>query len=232
MKLQHKISVKAALSVVLTAMLTLWSCRNSDYDDEPGRQLLEQIVTFTGNSSDRVNFEYRANGDSPLISLWAKGNLDEKQAKPGSRLLLRYRLNAGVDPSQGGEIGFVGLRKIMTDTVATLPSPQADGDLYLYSMQRSGEYLDIMARMPMTNRRKITIEADEAIAADGMAELYISATAGSQQLIDSAYEATSWASLWIGPVWQRQDVKGVRVHLNNSNNPYRSTFTFDKQQDK
>ena len=175
MKLQHKISVKAALSVVLTAMLTLWSCRNSDYDDEPGRQLLEQIVTFTGNSSDRVNFEYRANGDSPPISLWAKGNLDEKQAKPGSRLLLRYRLNAGVDPSQGGEIGFVGLRKIMTDTVATLPSPQADGELYLYSMQRSGEYLDIMARMPMTNRRKITIEADEAIAADGMAERYISA---------------------------------------------------------
>lgn len=220
-------SMRHILIAWLGVSFALASC-SSDSTDAPGQQLLEQVVTFTGNSSDRVNFQYQAADDSPVINLWAKGYLDEKQVSTGQRLLLRYRLAAGTDPNRGGEISFLSLRRILTDTVTSVPSPSASGSLYLYSIQRSGQYLDLMTRMPATDRRKITIEATEVNTPDSIADLYISATAGTTEQTDSAYDATTWASLWIGPVWQRPATRAIRVHLNNSNNPYRSTFTFKK----
>lgn len=212
----------------MVSMWALTACGDND-DDTPALQLLEQVVTFTGNSTGRVNFAYRAVGDSPEIELWGEGHIDEKQTPRGSRLLLRYRLAAGADPSKGGKISFVSLKKIITDTVTTAATTTPTlGGLYVYTLQRSGEYLDLMARMPATKQRSITIESSPTPGPDGIVDLWIDATAGPKELTDSAYETTTWASLWIGPVWNGAETEGVRVHVNNTNNPYRSTFLFEK----
>lgn len=226
--MSRRIAGRWPIVALLTLVAAALPSACSDEPEGTGDQILEQIVTFAGNTTNGVVFEYQACDDSPLVSLLASGHIDEKQVRPGQRLLLRYRLPAGVDPHSGGEIGALSVRKILTDTVAEDPQASASGSLWLYSIQRSGEYLDLMARMPATNRRHISITASPDPTPDGIADLYISATAGSTQLTDSAYDAKTWASLWIGPVWQRPDVRAVRVTLNNSNNPYRSTFTFKK----
>lgn len=215
------------LMVLIAAVGAFASCSDND-DDTLAPQLLEQIVTFAGNSEGRVNFQYQAEGDSPLITLWAAGRLDDKQTPEGTRLLLRYRIPGGTDPAKGGEISVGSLRKILTDTVAILPEAAPRGELYLYSIQRSGEYINMMTRMAATTDRHIALHTTGIADTEGIVDLYLSASEGTKEQTDSAYDATTWASVWIGPVWQQPGISGVRINLNNSNNPYRSSFTFKK----
>lgn len=216
-------------AAAMTLGLLTMQCSDSQGGDGPADQYLQQIVTFTGNlSQGRIGFEYRAIDDSPLITLTAPGHISEKTAKAGDRLLLTYRLASDRNPAEGGEVGIVGLQYLLTDTVETIPTPPADlGGLYLLTLQRSGEYLDIMARMPQTNDRKISVTASPLPDSDGLLTLWIDAMAGPDA--STAYDAPAWASLWIGPVWSRQDAAGVRVMVNNTNNPYRSEFIFKKK---
>lgn len=218
--------IMLCMATIILASVTA-ACDDSQTDG-PSTQLLQQIVSFTGNSDNgRVGFQYRAVDDSPLVTLWAPGRISEKDAKPGDRLLLTYRLDSDRNPAEGGEVMMTGLQRILTDTVATAPAPVSPGGLFLLTIQRSGQYLDIAAMMPQTTDRSITLTATSTTPdAEGLIDLTIDATAGKDA--DQTYMAQAWASLWIGPVWTRSDVSGVRVRVNNTNNPYRSEFTFKK----
>ena len=215
-------------AIVLASAMTTVQCTDSQ-SDLPADQYLQQIVTFTGNLSDgRVGFEYQAIDDSPVITLTAPGRISEKNAKPGDRLLLTYWLPSDRDPKQGGEVGVAGLQYILTDTVETVGSEPAElGGLYLLTIQRSGEYIDLMAQMPYTDKRKITVNASPLPDSEGLMTLRIDATAGPDA--DKTFDSPAWASLWIGPVWSRQEVSGVKVIVNNTNNPYRTEFIFKKK---
>lgn len=209
------------------ALLLFTGC--SDDRNEPSLQLCESIVSFGGNNSGRVLFEYQEIDDSPMIRLTAHGQLNDSRVKYGTRLLLRYTMPSGIDPKRGGEIGVVGLKLPLADTVSTVDAIPTDlGAINLTTIQRSGQHLNLTMLMPNVKNREITVVTPDApIDADGIANLYI-----SSHIEDSstAYETPTVASLWIGPVWTRDDIKGVRVHINNSNNPYRKEFTFLKKQ--
>lgn len=191
-------------------------------------QLCESIVSFAGNRDGKAWFEYRQIDDSPLITLSSRGTLEDSRVKTGTRLKMRYTLPTGIDPSEGGEVRILGLQLTLADTVSTVAAPpQTLGALYLTTIQRSGEYLDMTARMPTGRKRSITVVVPSTpLAADGIADLYISA---ETETSSTSYDSPATASLWIGPVWQRPEVRGVRVHIDNSNNPYRNEFTFLKQ---
>ncbi|MCM1292465.1 MAG: hypothetical protein NC111_00695 [Bacteroides sp.] len=219
----HRLTL-CILTIIATAA-TLWSC--NDGDTAPGPQLLEQIATFDGNHAGSCMFSYRQRDDSPLITLSARGQIDESKTPAGTRLLVRYRLPAGIDPLTGGDVELVSLQKILTDTVEiTSEAPAAIGELYLLSLIRSGEYLDIAARMPYTAQRRL--QATATTGPDHRADLYIDATAGDAEQTSTAYMANAYGSISIGPLWERTDIDSIVVHVNNSNNIYRSTFTFKK----
>lgn len=209
------------------ALLLLAGC--NDKNDEPSLQLCESIVSFVENNNGKVLFEYQEVNDSPMIQLRASGRLEDSRVKKGTRLLLRYTMPTGIDPRVGGDIGFVGLKLTLADTVSTVAeAPEHLGAINLTTIERSGQHLNLTAEMLNVGNREITVVTPDApLAANGIADLYISSHIED---LATAYETPTVASLWIGPVWNRSDVKGVRVHLNNSNNPHRNEFTFLKQQ--
>lgn len=216
------------ITILLTAltMMATTACSDSG-SDVPPRQLCESIVSFAGNSDGRAWFEYRQIDDSPLITLSSKGSLEDSRVKPGTRLRMRYTMPTGVDPGKGGEVEVIGLALTLSDTVKTvgvLPDPLQP--IELLTLQRSGDYLNLTALLPTTGGRKVTVATPSTpLPSDGIADLYVSTEIRQSA---TAYDTQSVASLWIGPVWNRDDVNGVRVHLNNSNNPYKSEFTFIK----
>lgn len=217
------------MKLILLSALTLVAATGcSDDDRGPSVQLCESIVSFAGNSGGKARFEYRQIDDSPLITLWSQGTLEDSRVKEGTRLKMRYTLPTGIDPSEGGEVRILGLQLTLADTVSAVASaPQTLGALYLTTIQRSGEYINLTAQMPAVRTRSITVVVPSTpLADDGIADLYISAETETSA---TAYDSQATASLWVGPVWQRPDVRGVRVHLDNSNNPYRNEFTFLKQ---
>lgn len=214
-----------SLLLMLLASAALTACDGTD-NDTPADQLIDCIVTFTGNSGSSAGFEYQAVDDSPMIYLTTPGNLNEKEVKPGTRLLMRYRMPAGTDPFKGGNVELIGLQRVLTDTVATLQQQPTLNPLYLLTIQRSGEYLNVQSMMPATKKRNLEVTATPLPDADGLLDLYVSPTYGDNTA--NAYDTNTWASLWIGPVWQRTDITGVRVHIANTNNTYRKEFTFKK----
>lgn len=217
-----------ATAAVAIAAVTAASCSDSG-DNGPADQLCENIVTFTGNSDGQAWFEYQTLDDSPVITLSVHGSLDTHKVSAGTRLLMRYSLPPGVDPAKGGTVERYSLQRVLTDTVALGDhAPATNRSLYLTTIRRSGEYLDIRAQMPYAPGRAISLTADmTSIGADGVAETYITAV---NPPADSAYMAAATASIWIGPLWRHPEVRGIRVHLSNTNNPYRDCFTFLRKQ--
>lgn len=223
MKRTADILLTLLLAALAPALLT--GCDEGD-NDTPADQLLEQIVTFTGNEGPNAGFEYQAIDDSPLIRLTVMGNLNEEEVNPGTRLLMRYRLPAGTQPDAGGEVSLTGLQRILTDTVTTVSEQPVQEPLYLLTIQRSGEYLNVQSQMASTSHRSLEVTATPLPGSDGLTDLYISPRYDENGA--DAYLTTTWASLWIGPVWRDNASSGVRVHIANSNNIYRTEFIFKK----
>ena len=80
--------------------------------------------------------------------------------------------------------------------------------------------------MPAIKKRNLEVTATPLPDADGLLDLYISPI--YREETTTAYDTNTWASLWIGPVWQRTDISGIRVHIDNTNNIYRKEFIFKK----
>lgn len=213
----------------LIAPLLMLACSCSDDDFGPAAQLCETIVSFAGNSGDKALFEYQAIDDSPVVTLTVAGNL-KGDVRPGTRLLIRYRLPSTANPAESAEVELLGLRHILTDTVTTAPLPDRTEQLtpiYLLTIQRSGQWIDLGTRMPQTRKRSLRITTSGATDAGGIADLWLDAEIDDT---DPTYNSPTQGSVWIGPVWERSDVRGVRIHVNNSNNIYRKEFTFLKKE--
>lgn len=214
------------LIVTLVWAVAFQSCRENDTSG-PGDQYCSSIVTFAGNEAGESVFEYRADGDSPLIRLTGGILLDQNNVAIGSRLLMSYRVEPGKNPLDGGRVEIYGLQYVLGDTVTLTESMPSDaGPLYLLTLTRSGEYIDIFARMPTGTDRSIDIIADTtAIDENGRMPLCVTATNPGQP---TSYESQAVASIWIGPAWNNPRIRGVKIIVNNSNNPYRGEFIFDK----
>lgn len=207
---------------LVAAIAALTSC--SDDNEGVADQLCETIATFDGNQKDIVTFSYQEVDDSPIIRIHGKGMIDESKVPVGTRLLVRYSLPAGIPP-ETGPVSLISVQRVLTATVTTVSTPPTPGRLYLNTIHRSGEYIDIQAMMPLTRERKIEISALPYADSEGIADLYITTVTGED---NNTYDTTAWASLWIGPIWNRPDINGVRIHIDNANNKYRNIFTFTK----
>ncbi len=209
---------------IIAAIALLASC-SSDDSEGVADQLCETIATFDGNHEDIVSFSYRKVNDSPIIRIHGKGSIDESKVPVGTRLLVRYRLPAGISPGDRNPVSLISVQRVLTDTVTTVSSPPTPGKLYINTIHRSGEYIDIQALMPLTRTRKIEINSLAYADSDGIADLYITTVTDED---NNAYDTTTWASLWIGPIWNRPDINGIRIHIDNTNNKYQNIFTFTK----
>lgn len=234
--LTHLISPSILRSLVtVLCLLTvgfLTSC--SDEADEPqtGEAVYQNIATYVGdNDSGRSLLQYRQINDAPLVTLTLQGRIDPAQAPVGTRLLVTYTLPAGVAYGTSTAIEATSLNVIYNGTVqtdaTTLPDMGATQGIYVMTLYRSGEYLNLMAQLPATSgKRTFSLVADPATLNTDIPVLYLTTQADTEQ----GFNRKTVASLSLAPVWNISTCRGVKVALNNTNNVYERELLFMKSE--
>ncbi|MCM1400462.1 MAG: hypothetical protein NC189_00445 [Bacteroides sp.] len=213
--------------LALTVLLASGACSDSS-SDGPTLSLYTNIVTFKCNDTGKAVFEFQEINDSPVVRLETIGMVNESQAPPGTRLLMAYSLPEGVAyGTDCTDIQVRALQTIFTDTVSALPSPIAKpAPIYLITLYRTGNYLNFTASMPHLPSRKYFITAEQESLDTDTAQLYLSTRVPEEK---PTFNSTQTGSVDISPVWNLPGVKAVKVHVNNTNNVYRTSFIFPKQ---
>lgn len=207
------------LLTLALAMLALTSCAEQGYDG-PVEKHLYDIVTYTGTpDGGGATFEFRQVDDSPLVTLTSTVRFAD-EIEPGTRMAICYIPQSGL-PYQSGPIDLVGASRINQGAVHTEWADDYDlwdrDSVYVYSAWRSGSYINFDIRLPFSAEpRVLCLAADPATLSDPVPDLYlvhVMATDASQ------YLRRHYASYSIAPVWEMEHVRGVKVHMANTNLP-------------
>lgn len=216
----------ALLSVLL---LILTSCINSDTIDGEVVPMLTDIVTFEGNSGGGAVFSFNASEDSPLVTLTADTPLSTDDFTTGNRVLLYYRPTAGQGVYASGPISIVAAGPVNNGEVKTTSTAELDGwdanPVFVYSMWRSGAYINLHCRLPYYNEpRRFGLATTSEALKQEIVDLYL-----VHQLPEpvNSHDRAYYASFDISAVWSLRSCRGVRVHVANSNLP-KDTFEFLK----
>ncbi len=214
-------------SVILALVLT--SCSEGGVDG-PVAMTCTDIVTFEGNDEGCARFSFRKVDDTPIITLTARGTIDEDEVPPGKRLLIYYNPPEN-QAYTSGDITLLGAKSITQSTVATEWSKDyADWDrdrVYVYSAWRSGTYLNLHVRLTYSTEPRIfCLAADPQTLDSEWPDVYLIHKMASET---DSHDRAYYASFDLAPVWERQGVKGIRLHVANSNLD-KHIFTFTRQQ--
>lgn len=222
-----KPTVTTLLASLLLCMATT-SCKDSH--DGPTLAIYQNIVTFMGNSSGAVNFEFQELDDSPTVRLSVAGSLNDDDVTPGTRLLMTYSLPD--DATYGKDCADIilrGLQRIYGGTVVTLPHSEAlrcNRPINLTTIYRTGNFINFTTTMPATDGRRYTLAADGETLPSGKIRLYLTTTESSAT---ATYNTRQVGSIDISPVWNLPQTESVTVTVNNSQNPNSTEFTFNKK---
>lgn len=203
-------------SVILISSLlvmSLYSCSDEEYND---RALLSEIVTVAENSQSSAEFRFQRYNDSPVIILTAKG-INVNDDLIGKRVLLRYYPISG-NATSSGEIEIAALSTINCDTtrVAAIDTIAWDETpIYLNSIWRSGEYINLHLRVIYSNQpRLFNITVDSSTIDNPVPQLYLCHNTFSAP---DNYNFETYASYDISKIWSRPTCSGIEIHVNDTN---------------
>ncbi|MDE6484838.1 MAG: hypothetical protein K2L14_05545 [Duncaniella sp.] len=207
------------LSLVL--LFTATACRDNEPGDPNNLDAAWTIATFTGNIDGHATFEFRIDGDSPLITLIAQGEVEiNDNLQPQARVYIAYVPQSG-DPYTSGPVRLLTLSTITSSAVvaaddAALAGWDAD-PVYLLTAWRSGEYINIYCRLPYDKSpRRFALLADQSTVGTSRPQLYLCHELPREV---NTFMRAYYASFDISPLLLRDDVEAVDVHINNSNLP-------------
>lgn len=222
-------SIRRLLTPVLFLMImavALPSCL--DKEDE-NTTIYQNIVTFVRNGGDnRVYFEYQQVDDSPTVSLFTTGSIDESVVPAGSRLLMRYTLSDGMKYGESGQVSVLGLQQVTKSTITQAPTEEAkaaNASIYLVTFYRSGKYLNLVASLPLVEDREFLLVADESTVGTTNPVLYLTTTTAST---NPGANTQYVASIDIENFWSAPTTEKLTVHINNTANPTYTKFDFTK----
>lgn len=213
--------------------MALALCNSCSDDDEgvdgPVEMQFWDIVTYNGTTegADLSTFTFRQVDDSPLISLVSPRLLPD-EIEAGTRMVIRYIPESG-HAYISGKIKLLSASRINQGPVATEWKDEFDNwnrdKVYLYSVWRTGSYLNFHVRLTYnTEPRLFQLAADPATLSSDFPDVYlIHVLAEPTDYHDRAY----FASFDISQIWDSPDVKGIRLHVANTNLE-QSKFTFVK----
>ena len=219
----NKITALAAI------IMALCSCSADQGVDRPVEMQLWDIVSYEGtaNSEGGSIFSFRQVDDTPLITLTSGQTLSGPKA--GERMMLRYIPESGKAYSSG-PIKLINASKVNQGTVETEWKNEYDiwnrDRVYLYSVWRSGEYLNFHLRLTYDKEPRVfKIVTDPKTIGSEYPEIYlVHIMSAPTDYHDRGY----FASFDIGPIWKRSEVKGVKVHIADTN-LNKQLFTFEKK---
>lgn len=222
-RLSSKILLAAALIMAL-----LSSCKDSH--DGPTIDIYQNLVTFITNSGNTAIFEYQELNDSPVIRLGIKGNIDAEKYPAGTRMLMTYSLPEGTSYGEScPEVQLRGLQTVYSGSVTPLPYSQIEPlikPVRLITIYRTGHYFNFTTNMPDLSKRSYSIYADRSTIGTSDVKLYLTTAVDTET---PTYNSNQTGSIDISEVWNASTTRSVTVKVDNTENPYRTEFTFSKQ---
>jgi hypothetical protein len=204
------------LSLLAGASMLLSSCSDSKDKNENDDTLID-IVTLVSTGDAGSLFTFQQDGDSPLISLTSNYVIDSQYVKPGERMMIAYVPTSGV-AYQSGPINLVSYRDIINgkclEGTASEYSSWGTEEQQIYSLWRTGNYINVHAGAYVKSApKRYILVADKETLNDALPQLYLLFETDNNQ---SGALSAIYASFDISDIWNRSNVKGLRVHVNNA----------------
>ncbi len=214
------------LAGILICAASLAGCRDTS-EPESVTPSFSDIVTYEGTGADGAVFTLLPANDNTPITLTTATSVDPKQYEPQSRVYIRYTSLSG-KPYQSGEINLSYIANINTGALKALdmsqhPDWNATG-VYLYSIWRSGPYINLHARLPYNPEpRKIALVIDKERLDDTDAHLYFMHVTKPEY---DTFERDYFMSYDMSEFLSEHSPERLTVHVNNTNMP-QSEFKFE-----
>lgn len=203
------------MMAVAAIMAVLVSCRDDD-GPESVVPAVTNLVTYDGMHSSMATFSFCRIDDSPSVTLRAA--VDASSLTPGQRCLMTY-VPAGGDEEMSGVVEVRSLSPVTTIavTVGDL-SEYSSWDatpVYVYSLWRSGHYVNIRCRLPYSSApRMFGLLADRSTLGDAAVQLYLLHDTPDSDMFPREY----YASFDLGPLMDESPAATVMdIHVSNSN---------------
>lgn len=216
-------------SLLLSAFmtLTLGSCGEDGVDGDV-EMTCTDLVTYTGTTGGHATFTFQKMDDSPEINLTAQNSIGTDGIDPGTRLLISY-IPQDNRPYVSAPVTLLGGRVVTQSAITTTWHDSFNDwdkdDVYVYSLWRTGRYINVHVRLTYSTEPRIfCLAADPSTLSTPWPDVYlVHVIDGDVDNHDRAY----YASFDIAEVWSRPDVEGLRLHVANSN-LNKQIFTFTK----
>lgn len=223
---------KLSTMVLAAALLMGISACNSGSDDNPsGTILFTDIVTYNGTGTGGSTFTFNKEGDSPTITLTSSQSLSTADFKSGSRIIIQYAPESGVQ-YQSGPITLVAAANIegQGQNVAESTAEQAGNwnsdPINVSALFRAGDYLNVQftgALGTQTAVTKLVVDANTLDSDYPVLHLIYGPHTG---LMDKTY--LFYGSWNISPVWNRSSCKGIKVLYKNAGGAIGGSVTITK----
>lgn len=223
--------------LIASGLLTLTTaCNDSDDEDYYYGGAISSLVTYdmtveSGDhdiSNDIAYFTfYTDDNNSAPITYTATGMTRKIEAEPGSRMIITYYLY-GQTIGQSAQITLVTYRTVpggVVETKTTAEAQAANAAIPVSDINRTGNYINLFARMMNNPDRTFTMIADQATVGTETIDMYITTDAPSSS--DSGVINDQVASFDMTALWRNPTTRKVRVHVNNTNGT-KKEFEFSK----
>lgn len=207
------------------------SCNNSNNDDPLPPKLFYDIATLEFSNEEGSTFTLRQENDSPIITLTFPGQtVNTEQVPLGTRVLIAYYPESGLAYTSGQAklyaIGYVYNSEIEEGNAESTKQWQTMAQNML-GMWRTGNWINIQTQCTYVNNTPMTYDlvVDETTLDEEYPQAYIIyiPTDAANALTRDFY-----ATFDISSVWNRPNVKGLRIRVVENNGP--RTYSFIKNQ--
>lgn len=216
-----------ALGIIALA-ISLTGCLDHDTFDGSVTPQVQTLATFEGNSPDGARFSYIAQGDGPIINLQASVSVDTVRLHNGDRVLLTY-----LPKENEGKISLISVVRVNGGTLYKEDAEALKGwdadPLFVEAVWRTGTYINLRCKLLWApESRRYRLEVDSTTIGCKVPDLYVAHAIPDSTDRTTAYMATNYASFDMQQLWDEPGVRGVKIHVNNSNLPDKNEFIFLK----
>lgn len=213
---------------IFAMALGLTACLDHETVDGEVTPQVQTLATFEGNTSDGARFSYIAQGDGPIVDLQAQVLVDTVSMHAGDRVLLTY-----VPRDSEGKISLLSAIRVNNGVIQRKDAKTLQGwdsdPLFVESMWRTGRYLNLRCKLLWAPEpRRYNLEVDTNAIFCDIPDVYVAHEISDSTNRSTAYMASNFASFDISALWDSPGVRGIKVHVNNSNLTDKTEFIFMK----